>query len=142
MSLFPSLDGDADVVGDEVETLTQSDVTECAFFDLGGELAVIEADADLLLEGDAACGGILDAEALDGLDVLADGREEGGEGVDEEAGLTPVPRSAAVGLREVVEFFGEGDVPEPGVDEFLAGTDDCLALAEDVAEGGDAEAKV
>lgn len=140
---FPVFDGQVEVVRDEVQALAEADMAERAVGDFGVELVIVEADADLLLERDAAAGGVLDAVRADGGDLAAHGGGEGGEGIHEEAGVDAGAEQAAAVLEgEGVEFVGEGFVAEPGEGSFFAGGDDGLAAREDVAEGGCAGAEV
>lgn len=139
----PVVDLEAEVVGDEVEGFAEADMAEPASRDAGGEGLVVERGADLLLEGDAAGGGVLNAVDLDALHRAANGGGEDGDHVHHGAGVDAgAEEAAAIALGKGVEFFAQFGMAEPGPDEFFAGADDGNTLAEEGAEGVGAEAEV
>lgn len=141
--LFPAIDVEPEISGDEVKGFAEADVAECAFFDFGGEGGVVEARADFLLEGDAACGGVLDASDADTADVSADGGEGDRESVHEEAGVDARAEHSCAGIQaEGVELVGEILMAEPGIEEFLTGADDGHAEVCEFAQTGHAAGKV
>ena len=107
------------------------------------ETCVIQAHADLLLEGHAARRGILEAMHFHALHAAADGRGRHREGVHQEAGVhARAQQPAAIGLGELVQFFGQSGMAQVRPRQLLARADNARTLLEQRLEGRRALRKV